>query len=230
MYAIKNPRDLPKTGLVTAISHTIVGFLTVAVAYGAMYLVATGKIQPFAAADSAIYVFADYIGIGAQILVYAAILAAALSSASLFLSASSTLLSKDLTAALGINIKLEKQIAVSRIFMIVLGAIAIVVSIYNTSLVAILGTFGWGTLTSATFPVFILGLLWERANEKGVLCGIATSFVLNLVSLPIFGVRWPNALPGYFNVCAISIAVAVIVSLVTKKQALAPGMKEVLEL
>lgn len=46
MYAVKDPRDLPKAGLVTAITHTIVGFLAVAASYAALYLVATGKIEP----------------------------------------------------------------------------------------------------------------------------------------------------------------------------------------
>ncbi|MEG1773875.1 MAG: hypothetical protein RR320_03360, partial [Oscillospiraceae bacterium] len=148
MYAVKDPRDLPKAGLVTAVSHTIVGFLAVVAAYGALYLVATGKIDPLTSGDQAIYAFADYLGVFAQILVYAAVLAAALSSASMFLTSSSTLISKDLTSALGIKIASEKQIGVSRMFMFILGALSIVVSIYSKEMVALLGTFGWGTLVS----------------------------------------------------------------------------------
>lgn len=73
--------------------------------------------------------------------------------------------------------------------MFVLGAISIVVSIYSSEMVALLGTFGWGTLVSGTFPVFVLGLLWERCNEKGVMCGIALSFVFNII--PFFGFAFP---------------------------------------
>jgi Na+/proline symporter len=228
MYALKDPRDLPKTGLVVAISHTIVGFFAVLVAYGTLYLVATSKVPPLAKADEAIYVFADYLGVEAQLLVYAAILAAAMSSASMFLTSSSTLLSKDLASALGIPIPKEKQVSASRIFMCILGVTSIVISVYSTEMVALLGTFGWGTLVSATFPVFVIGLLWERANEKGVLCGIAVSFVLNILSLTAF--QWPGGLPAYFNICAISVAVTVLVSLVTKKQALSPALKAALDL
>jgi Na+/proline symporter len=231
MYAIKNPRDLAKAGLVTSITHTIVGFLAVVVAYGALYLVATGVVDPLQQADTAIYIFADYVGVGAQMLVYAAILAAAMSSASLFLTASSTLLSKDLTSALGIAIPKEKQISVSRIFMLILGIVSIVISVYNSQMVALLGTFGWGTLVSATFPVFVLGLLWEGANEKGVMCGITVSFILNILSLTaLTGFTWPGGLPAYFNIIAISIAVTVLVSLITPKQELSPALKEVIRL
>ncbi len=207
-------------GLVTAVTHTIVGFLAVVAAYAALWLVATGTIDPLPAGDQAIYAFADYLGIWAQVLVYAAVLAAALSSASMFLTSSATLISKDLTSALGIKIAPEKQISVSRIFMFVLGAASIVVSIYSSEMVALLGTFGWGTLVSGTFPVFVLGLLWERCNEKGVMCGIAVSFIFNII--PFFGFAFPSSLPGYFITSALAVAVTVVVSLVTPKQTLSP--------
>lgn len=228
MYAVKSPKDLPKAGIVTAITHTIVGFVAVTTAYGALYLVATGKVEPFTAGDTAFYVFSDYAGTIIQLLGYAAVLAAAMSSASMFLTSTSTLLSKDLPDALGIKIDPKKQINVSRTFMIVLGLIAIIVSIYSSKMVAILGTFGWGTLVSGTFPVFVIGLLWERANEKGVLIGIATSFILNLVALSPF--KWPGALPSYVTITAISIALTIIVSLITPKQEISKNMKAVIDL
>lgn len=228
MYAIKNPRDLPKVGMVTAITHTIVGFVAVATAYGALYLVATGKIAPIAAGDAAFYAFSDYAGVLVQLLGYASVLAAAMSSASMFLTSSSTLLSKDLPSALGINIPEDKQISVSRIFMIVLGLASIIISVYSSEMVAILGTFGWGTLVSATFPVFVIGLLWERANEKGVLAGITVSFLMNLLALT--SIQLPGGLPAYFNTIAISIAVTIFVSLLTPKQELDPKMVKVINL
>lgn len=228
MYAVKNPRDLPKAGIVTAITHTIVGFLAVVAAYGALYLVATGTIDPLTAGDKAIYAFADYLGIYAQVLVYAAVLAAALSSASMFLTSSSTLLSKDLTSALGIRIAPEKQINVSRAFMFVLGAISIIVSIYSTQMVALLGTFGWGTLVSGTFPVFIVGLLWDRCNEKGALCGVLVSFVFNIIT--VIGFKYPSTLPAYFITSAMAVAVTVFVSLLTRPQEISPRLDAVLKL
>ncbi|MBQ9166706.1 MAG: hypothetical protein IJX71_07290, partial [Oscillospiraceae bacterium] len=229
MYAVKNPRDLPKAGLVTAITHTIVGFLAVAAAYGALYLVATGEIEPLASGDQAIYAFADYLGIWAQMLVYAVVLAAALSSASMFLSSSATLLSKDLPSALGIKIAPEKQINISRTFMFILGAIAIVVSIYSSEMVALLGTFGWGTLVSATFPIFVVGLLWDRCTEQGALVGIAYSFIFNILPL-VTGFAYPSSLPGYFLTSAIAVALTVIVSLLTPKPKLSKGMQAVMDL
>lgn len=229
MYAVKDPRDLPKTGLVTGVTHAIVSFLCVAVAYGALYLVATGQIEPLENGDQAIYAFADHCGLWAQMLAYAAIMAAALSSASMFLTSSATLLSKDMPSALGIHIASEKQISVSRIFMFVLGAVAIVVSIYSSELVGLLGTFGWGTLVSGTFPVFIIGLLWDRCNTKGVTVGLAYAVVFNILPL-VTSFAYPSALPGYFITTAIAVTLTVVVSLITPKMELNAASKAVLDL
>ncbi len=229
MYAVKNPLDLPKTGLVSGITHAIVSFLCVAMGYGALYLVATGNIDPLANSDDAIYAFVNHCGLWAQLLAYAAILAAALSSASMFLTSSSTLLSKDLPSALGIKIDPSKQIHVSRVFMIVLGIVSIVVSVFSSELVGLLGTFGWGTLVSGTFPVFIVGLLWDRCNSAGVIAGLAYAVVFNILPL-VTGFAYPSALPGYFITCAIAVALTVVVSLVTPKQKLNAASKAVLDL
>jgi Na+/proline symporter len=95
-------------------------------------------------------------------------------------------------------------------------------------MVAILGTFGWGTLMSATFPVFIIGLLWDRANEAGVMTGMAASLVLNLLSLTSF--KWPGGMPGYFYIIAISVSLTVFVSLMTKEQKLNRKLQAVIDL
>ena len=232
MYAVKDPRDLPKTGLVTGITHAIVSFVCVVIAYGALYLVATGTIAPLASADDAIYAFSGYCGLWAQLLAYSAILAAALSSASMFLTSSSTLLSKDLPSALGIKIAPEKQISVSRVFMVILGIVAIVVSVFSSELVGILGTFGWGTLVSGTFPVFVVGLLWERCNEKGVMVGLAYSVIFNILPL-VTSFTYPapfSSLYGYFVTTAIAITLTVVVSLVMPRQELNAASKAVLDL
>ena len=229
MYAVKNPRDLPKTGLVTGITHAIVSFLCVVIAYGALYLVSTGQIDPLPSGDNAIYAFADHCGLWAQLLAYAAILAAALSSASMFLTSSSTLLSKDLPSALGIKIAPEKQIAISRIFMIILGVVSIVVSVFSSEMVGLLGTFGWGTLVSGTFPVFVVGLLWDRCNTKGVIAGLAYSVVFNILPL-VTPFAYPSSLPGYFITSAVAITLTVVVSLVTPREKLNAASQAVLEL
>lgn len=228
MYALKNPKDMPKLGLYTALSHTVVGLLTIVVAYGVFYLVGSGQVEPLVSADSAIYVFADYSGLLVQLFVYAAVLAAAMSSASLFLSICNNIIIRDLPSALGINLSEKKQMSLARVAMVVIGFAAILFSMTQGEMVAILGTFGWGTLMSAIFPVFVLGLLWKGASEKGTMAGIIVSLFLNIISF--LGFNWPGALPWYVNVITISMVVSVIVSLIAKPEKLDKKVEAVIEL
>lgn len=211
MYALKDPKDVPKTAIINCLSHIIVAAGSVFIGYGVLYLVASGKIEPLAKADNAIFVFADYCGLGVQIAAYTAVLAASMSSASLYLSTSAICLSKDLPSALGAHFKPETQLKVSRMTMLAMGFGAIFYSLYASESVAILGTFGWGTLMSATFPPFILGFLWKGISRRGVEAGLIVSAVLNVLSLSV--IKWPGALPWYINVISLTLAATVIVSL-----------------
>lgn len=218
MYALKNPKDMPRLGLYASLSHMVVGFMAFVVAYGALFLVGRGLIPPLANPDTAIFAFADYLGIYAQLFVYAAILAAAMSTASMFLTLSANIIARDLPSALNIKMSEQKQINASRVTVLVIGILSIIFSLTSDSMVAILGTFGWGTLMSATFPVFVIGLLWDRASSQGVLSGLVVSLVLNIVSLILerTGFKWPGGMPWYANVITASILVTVVVSLFTK--------------
>ena len=218
MYALKDPKDMPKLGLYAALAHMVVAFMAVVMGFGALYLVGKGFIDPLASADSAIFAFADYVGIYAQLFVYAAVLAAAMSSASMFLLLSSGIISRDLPNAFGLKYSPEKQVQISKITIFVLGILSIIFSLTSSEMVAILGTFGWGTLMSATFPVFIVGLLWKGANEKGVLSGLIVALILNFICfyLTRTGFSFPGALPWYFNVITAAIAVTIFVSYLTR--------------
>ncbi|HHV45346.1 MAG TPA: hypothetical protein GXX53_00335 [Tissierellia bacterium] len=218
MYALKDPKDMPKLGLYASLSHMVVGFMAVVVAYGVLFLVGKGLIPPLANPDTAIFAFADYLGLYAQLFVYAAILAASMSTASMFLTLSANIIARDLPSALGIKISPQKQINASRIFIFVIGILSIIFSLTSGNMVAILGSFGWGTLMSATFPVFVIGLLWDRATSEGVLSGLVVSLILNIVSLILdrSGFKWPGSVPWYVNVITASILVTVVVSFFTK--------------
>ena len=113
--------------------------------------------------------------------------------------------------------------------MFILGAVAIVVSIYSSEMVALLGTFGWGTLVSATFPIFVVGLLWDRCTEAGALVGIAYSCIFNILPL-VSSFAYPSGLFGYFITSAVAVALTVIVSLLTPKPKLSEGVQAVLDL
>ena len=217
MYSLKDPKEMPKLGLYAGISHAIVGGFAVMMGFGALYLVGSGAIAPLESGDQAIFAFADYVGVYAQLFAYAAVLCAAMSTASLFLSLTANIIAKDLPDALGYEFTKSGQLKASRITIVILGLIAIIFSVTSEEMVAILGTFGWGTLMSATFPVFIIGLLWKEASTEGVISGLSASLILNVISLILdtMGFEWPGGLPYYVFVVSVAIALTVFVSLVT---------------
>lgn len=225
MYALKNPRDLPKMGLYVTIAHMIVAFMVVAVGYAALYMVARGEIPPLAQPDQAIFVFADHLGLYAQLFVYTAVLAAAMSTSSLFLSLSGGIISRDLPSALRLSISPERQVTVSRVTVFALGIGAIIFALTSGDMVAILGTFGFGALMSATLPVFVIGLLWKGASSQGVFAGLIASLGCNLFAVGVKVVEaiaapwrftWPGGLPWYVHAVAITAVVSIAVSLFTR--------------
>lgn len=218
MYALKDPHAMPKLGLYAALGHMVVGFFAITMGYAAMYLVGIGDIAPLAKADTAIFAVADYVGVYAQLFVYAAILAASMSTASMFLTLSSNIISRDLPSALNMKLEPKKQMNVARIMTFVIGIIAIFFALYSGEAVAILGTFGWGTLMSATFPVFIIGLLWKGASSQGVFVGLIFALLGNIAGLVLnfTSFKWPGGMPWYVNIIALSIVSTIVVSLFTK--------------
>jgi len=235
MYALKDPRDMPRAALFGTVAHMIVGLMAITVGYGAIWLVGSGAVAPLASGDQAIFVFADEVGLIAQLFVYAAVLAAAMSSASLFLSLSANIIARDLPSALGWGSSERAQMRRSRVALVVLGVGSIAFAVSSGEMVAILGTFGWGTLMSATFPVFVVGLLWKGASSRGVTAGLIVSLALNVTALVLnrSGFVWPGGLPWYVIVVSASIAVAVVGSLVVPERAdraLDPRVEAAMEL
>ena len=81
---LKDPRDMPKLSLYAVSTNMVAGMMVMAVGYCAIYLVANGTVT-IDHPDKAVFKVADYLGITAQLFVYPAVLAAALSTSSLFL-------------------------------------------------------------------------------------------------------------------------------------------------
>mgnify|MGYP001814097237 FL=1 len=223
MTMLRTPRELPKLSLYAVITNMITGLMVMAIGYCAIYLVAAGKVV-ISHPDTAVFKVADYLGIMAQLFVYPAVLAAALSTSSLFLSLAGTIVSRDLSGALGIHLPPARQVSVSRIAMLVMGLAAIGFAALSGDMVAILGTYGFGTLAAATFPIFVIGLLWRGASSRGVMLGMLTALVtplratrrerLNRLGLSEFA--WPGDVPWYVFVLAAAVVVTIAASLLDR--------------
>jgi Na+/proline symporter len=220
MTMLRTPRELPKLSLYAVVTNMITGLMVMAIGYCAIYLVAAGKVA-IDHPDTAVFKVADYLGILAQLFVYPAVLAAALSTSSLFLSLAGTIVSRDLPGSLGVSISPVRQVLVSRIAMMLMGVAAIGFAALSGDMVAILGTYGFGTLAAATFPIFVIGLLWRRASSNGVMLGMVTALVTTIAGVTLellkrFGLSdfaWPGGVPWYVFVMAASVVVTIAASL-----------------
>jgi Na+/proline symporter len=219
---LKDPRDMPKLSLYAVLTNMVAGMMVMAVGYCAIYLVANGTLT-IDHPDKAVFKVADYLGIVAQLFVYPAVLAAALSTSSLFLSLAGNIMSRDLPSSLGLKMRPARQVTTSRIAMAVMGVFAIGFATVSGDMVAILGTYGFGTLTAATFPIFIIGLLWKGASSQGVMLGMLTALVTTIGGVGVelmkkFGMSdfaWPGGVPWYVFVMTAAVVVTILASLVT---------------
>jgi Na+/proline symporter len=107
--------------------------------------------------------------------------------------------------------------------MSLMGVAAIGFAAASGDMVAILGTYGFGTLAAATFPIFIIGLLWNGATSRGVMLGMSVTLLATLIGVTIellkrFGLSefsWPGAVPWYVFVMAVSVVTTILASLLT---------------
>ena len=222
MMMLRDPREMPQLSIYATMTNMVAGLMVMAIGYCAIYLVANGTIT-IADPDKAVFKVADYLGIVAQLFIYPAVLAAALSTSSLFLSLAGNIVSRDLPDSLGLTMDSGRQVTVSRIAMSLMGVAAIGFAAASGDMVAILGTYGFGTLAAATFPIFIIGLLWNGATSRGVMLGMSVTLLATLIGVTIellkrFGLSefsWPGAVPWYVFVMAVSVVTTILASLLT---------------
>jgi len=109
-----------------------------------------------------------------------------------------------------------------------MGIAAIGFAAASGDMVAILGTYGFGTLAAATFPIFIIGLLWKGATGQGVMIGMLAALLATVGGVSIellnrFGYSefaWPGGVPWYVFVMAIAVLVSIAASLLTARDKL----------
>ena len=67
----------------------------------------------------------------------------------------------------------------TRVFTGVLLVASALFALYMENLIALLGTFGWGTFAAAIVPSVAIGLNWKRATGSACVLSIGISIVLN---------------------------------------------------
>ena len=179
-YMLDDPRKLKWLPVILGGTQTLVVLIWLGIGLAVPALVASGKLAPLAKADDAAPSF--LLGFAPEILaglVFAGILAAIMSTADSFVNIASAALVRDLPKAFGKTVK--RELFWGRVAVVGVGVVAAVFAFLYDDLIALLGTFAWGTFAAALAPAIAIGLNWRRVTPQAATASIATGMGLNLV-------------------------------------------------
>lgn len=192
-YMLDDPAKLRWMPLVVAGSQTICLLIWVGVGLAVPALVAGGGLAPLANPDDAAPAFLlAQVSPAVAGLVFAGVLAAIMSTADSFVNVGAAALVRDLPRALGRP--LADELAWGRRAVALLAVAAALFAWGYGDLVAILGTFAFGTFAAALAPTLAIGLAWRRVTARAAAASIATGLVAS-VGLDLLG-RLPEGAPG----------------------------------
>jgi len=178
-YMLDDPRKLRWLPLVIGGSQSLCLLIWVGVGLAVPALVAAGRMAPLANPDDAAPAFLlGFVPAGLAGLVFAGVLAAIMSTADSFVNVGSAALVRDLPRALGRPV--GDELRAGRWATVVLGVAAALLAWLYGDLVALLGTFAFGTFAAALAPALAVGLNWPRATPRAAAASIAVGLVANL--------------------------------------------------
>ena len=179
-YMLDDPRKLKWLPLILGASQTLVVLIWLGIGLAVPALVASGRLEPLTNSDDAapafLLNFAPEILAG---LVFAGILAAIMSTADSFVNIASAALVRDLPKALGRTV--TRELHWGRVAVVAVAVVAAAFAYLYGDLIALLGTFAYGTFGAALAPAVAVGLNWRRVTPAAAIASIATGLLLNLV-------------------------------------------------
>ncbi|HSR49278.1 MAG TPA: hypothetical protein VLV83_00535 [Acidobacteriota bacterium] len=178
-YMLDDPRKLKWMPLLIGGSQTLCVLIWMGIGLAVPALVAQGRLRaltrPDDAAPAFLLNFAPELLAG---LVFAGILAAIMSTADSFLSIGSAALVRDLPLAL--RRPLSNELTAGRLAVVLIAVAAALFSHFYGDLIALLGTFAFGTFAAALGPALAVGLNWRRVTARAATASILTGLILNL--------------------------------------------------
>jgi len=148
-------------------------------------------------------------------LILAGLIAAIMSTADSHLMVATTSISQDiLHRLLGKEYSAKKMVTTTRIAVVVIMAIAVLLTLGEPGYVFWLALFAWAGLGASFGPPVILTLYWKKTTWQGAIAGIIAGMVSVLLwyYIPALSAIIYELVPGFF----ISLAVTYLVSLATQ--------------
>ncbi len=160
--------------------------------------------------------------------VFAALLAAIMSTADSFLNIGTAAIVHDIPNALR-GRSITNELMWARIVTALLAVAAAIVALYTGDLVALLGAFGWGTFAAGLVPVIAIGLNWKRASARAANVAIASSLFVNF-GLRLGGVRLPYGIDHGAAALIVSLVLFISISFLGTPRALPTDIDRVMDL
>jgi len=200
---LKDVKDIRRVVPLGAFAYGITALLWIGLGLAMRALVLQGGHDPLMTPDAAASEFLqNYANPLLAGVVFAALLAAIMSTADGFLNIGTAAIIHDFPIAFR-GRALDNELLWARVTTVVIAIVAALFALYSGDLVALLGAFGWGTFAAAIVPVIGIGLNWKGATATAASVAIASSLAIN------FGVRITGGTVPYgLDVGAVSLVVS----------------------
>ena len=161
--------------------------------------------------------------------VFAALFAAIMSTADSFLNLGAAALVHDIPRALR-GRSLERELLWARVATVAIAVGSVFFVLYSRQdLVALLGTFGWGTFAAALVPTVTIGFNWKRATATAANVAIVSGLAVNF-AIEIFDVVLPYGLNGGAVALLLSLTLFFGISLSSPPPTLDPDIDALMDL
>ncbi len=162
-------------------------------------------------------------------IVFAALLAAIMSTADSFLNIGAAAIVHDIPRALR-GQSLRQELLWARTATVIIAVAAAGFALYSGErLVALLGAFGWSTFAAAIVPTVAIGFNWKRATPLACNVAIVSSLLLNF-TLKMCEIELPHGFHGGAFSLLVSLTLFFAVSLLSPPKPIASDVEAVMDL
>jgi SSS family transporter len=226
----KRVKDLKNIMALSFTAGTLAVLLWIAIGLAMRSLVVGGELTGLENSNDAAQVFlqkfANPILSG---VVFAALFAAIMSTADSFLNIGAAALIHDIPKAL-IGRSLNNELMWARIATVAIAIGSALFVLYSDEdLVALLGTFGWGTFAAALVPTVAIGLNWKRAPPMAANVAIVSSLAANFY-IELSGINVPHGIHGSAIALVLSLTLFFGISLMSKPPKLSKEVEAILDM
>ena len=182
-YMLGDVRKLKWMPAVIGGGQTLCVLIWLGIGLAVPSLVASGELAPLANPDDASATFLlHYTPEILAGLVFAGILAAIMSTADSFVNIGSAALVRDLPRAFGWKLDPDgkRQLLGGRIAVFAVAVVSAFFAYLYGDLIALLGTFAFGTFGAALAPALAVGLNWKRVTPAAATASIGTGLILSV--------------------------------------------------